>query len=140
MPAVNVDELHARRIRNPLGNNVEWEFISSTADFRLMASAIQTLRFREHRLCVNIGLIDFVEHFQNSPVAQISPEMEDKLFQRLEREGAVQDVLEHVACRRTRWEILRRVGFVWDGGRDWTGYAYDSYPRHFPSPILRTED
>ena len=111
---------------------VDYHFISSTTDYRTMASAMQTLRFREHRLCVNLGLIDFVEHFQHSPVAQISPEMEDTLFQRLEQEGAFLNVLEHVACCRARWEILRRVGFVWDGRHRWTGNAYHNYPSHFP--------
>lgn len=122
----------------PVDYRVEYFFISSTTDYRPMVSAIQTLRFREHRLCVNLGLIDFVEHFQHSPVAQISPEMEDSLFQRLEREGAFRNVLEHVVCCRARWEILRRVGFVWDGGHHWTGFAYDTFPSHFPYTIPDT--
>ena len=95
--------------------------IDDMSQVRVTAAAIQTLRFREHRLYLQLQLqLDGAERPElNAPPGfQLTPAQEDAVFRELERREAFDfapaSVTTNTMDRRELWNRLRDVGFVWD--------------------------
>lgn len=87
--------------------------------FRVTAAAIQTLRFREYRLYLQLQPNEAERpELKAPPVFQLTPAQEDALFRELERREAFRVTARYTTIsRREQWNKLRDVGFVWDP--DW---------------------
>ena len=141
MAAVNVNEdgiAHASTARTNLLRQrgwsqmpadtraVHWSETESSFELEPLASAIQTLHFRE--------LFLYVLHCSRSgfnlvpprrPTSQLTRQRRGSLYRHLCRIGAFEDVLEEVENKEERWDILRSQGYAWDDLRAiWSACPY----------------
>ncbi len=92
------------------------QILNNVLQVKTTAGAIQTLRFREYRLYMQLqpNGADRPE-LKAPPGFQITPTQEDALFQELERREAFECMARfHPLSKREQWNKLRDVGFVWD--------------------------
>ncbi len=117
---------------SPLGAK---KALADSRQVKATAAAIQTVRFREHRLYMQFQA-DGADGAQLTapPVYQLTQTQENTLFDELERRDAFRTMSRfNMFTKRDQWNILRDVGFVWDPdwevrgnlrpGR-WSRYAY----------------
>lgn len=102
---------------------------------RVSAGAIQTLRFREYRLFLQLQPHEAERReLAGPPLFQLTPAHVEILFRELERRGAFKTTARFpTISRREQWNKLRDVGFVWnpeyeESGRSqrgrWSRYWY----------------
>ena len=122
-------DLGAVRARAALSSSrlTSQKILDDERQFRVTAAAIQTLRFREYRLYLQLQP-DEAERpeLKAPPVSQLTPTQEDALFRELERRDAFRVIRRFTTIStREQWNKLREFGFVWDPdcGR-WSRYSY----------------
>ena len=105
---------------------IAWSETGSSTEIEPLASAIQTLRFREYNAYI---LTQRTSILMDGPVWGLNREREGAEYRRLRSMGAFEGVLEEVELRFERWQILRSQGYVFDERRVmWSALPYHAVP------------
>ncbi len=113
------DESSEALARAALSNSIMTprQILNDAGQVKATATAIQTLRFREHRLYMQLqpNGADRPE-LKAPPRFQLTPTQEDALFRDLERRGTFEAMARFntILSKREQWNRLRDIGFVWD--------------------------
>lgn len=123
------DELFTRTGWSEMPADTEkvlWSETASYIELEPLASAIQTLYFREYYLYLLCQpRIGFHSDLKNGPLPTLNREQEESIFRRLCLIGAFRGVLEGVQSRNERWRILRSQGYVYHESQGiWSAYPY----------------